>query len=579
MLESRILENVPDKPGVYVFKSAGIPIYIGKAKNLKKRLAAHFKAKTGKSKVIVNEADDLEIVILSSEKEALILEAQLIFEHKPKYNALLKDTQVYPYIKITDDYIPRVEIVRSRKGNGEFYGPFTNVQFTRKLFEVLRKIFKFRTCRKDLRASRNRLRPCMDFHLGLCSGVCVGEENESDYLYRLEKMREVLRGNFHFVLEYVRAKMEHHAKLLDFENAAKYRDLLLNFNRLMESQGVVLPYNYNFDVVVGKFNVFVIFRVRSGFLISKLVYEFDGELGEFIERYYLENHSEVPEKLIVENKRGLGTIAKVLGIRIVEPSDDWEVQLLEKALENLNYETGLILSNKNVLKQMKELLGLRRVPNRIEGIDISHIAGKFTTASLVVFENGEVKKDEYRRYKLGDILDDYESIRSVVKRRYSKRDVPDLLFIDGGIGQVRAALEGLREVGKDTDVVGIAKEEETIVTPNGNLKLPLDHPVLRLLVKLRDETHRVANAFTGKLSIKNKLKSFLDEVDGIGPKRKQLILKNFDSVEALKRTSKEDLERLLGKKTAERLLEKLNESFLSEAEDNELDNRGHGAII
>ncbi|ODN30879.1 excinuclease ABC subunit UvrC [Fervidobacterium thailandense] len=572
MLEPRVLESVPNKPGVYIFKHAGVPIYIGKAKSLKKRLTSHFKAVDGKSKLIVSEADDLEIIILANEKEALILEAQLIFEHKPKYNALLKDTQVYPYIKVSDEPVPRVEIVRSRKGTGEFYGPFTNVQFTRRLFEVLRKIFKFRTCKKDLSIPRNRLKPCMDFHLGLCGGICVGEETEDEYFSRLEKMREVLKGNFHFVVDYVKGKMEQHAKLLDFENAAKYRDLLLNFNKLMESQGVVLPHNYNLDVIVGKLDVFLVFRIRSGFLVSKLVYEFDGELEEFIERYYAEYRSDIPERIIVEKKRGLGTVARVLGLKIEEPSDEWERQLLDKAIDNLNYETGLILSNKNVLRQMKELLGLKRVPNRIEGIDISHLAGKFTTASLVVFENGEVKKDEYRRYKLGNILNDYESIRTVVKRRYAKHDVPDLLFVDGGVGQVKAALQGLREIGKETDVVGIAKEEETIVTPSGSLKLPLDHPVLRLLVKLRDETHRVANTFTGKLSITDKLKSFLDEVEGIGPKRKRLILENFPSLEALKRAPKEDLERLLGKRTAQRLLEKLNESFHSQAKDNELDN-------
>lgn len=561
MLDPKVLGNVPNKPGVYIFKCAGIPIYIGKAKSLKKRLTSHFRDTDGKSKLIVSEADDLEIIILTNEKEALILEAQLIFEHKPKYNALLKDTQVYPYIRITDEHIPRVEIVRSRKGTGEFYGPFTNVQFTRRLFEVLRKIFKFRTCKKDLRIPRNRLKPCMDFHLGLCGGVCVGEEREAEYFARLEKMKEVLQGNFRFVVDYVKEKMEQHAKFLDFENAAKYRDLLLNFNKLMESQGVVLPHKYNLDVVVGKLNLFLILRVRSGFLVSKLVYEFNGEIGEFIERYYAEHRSDVPERIIVEKKRGLRTVARVLELTIDEPSDDWERQLLEKAIDNLNYETGLVISNRDVLKQMKELLGLRRVPNRIEGIDISHLAGKFTTASLVVFENGEVKKDEYRRYKLGNVLNDYESIRTVVKRRYTKHDVPDLLFVDGGMGQVRGRTPGLNEIGKETDVVGIAKEEEMIVMPSGSLKLPLDHPVLRLLIKLRDETHRVANTFTGKLSITDKLKSFLDEVEGIGPKRRQLILKKFPSLEALAHASREDLERLLGKRTAQRLLEKLNEAF------------------
>ncbi|MFN3692306.1 MAG: GIY-YIG nuclease family protein, partial [Fervidobacterium sp.] len=255
MIDYSAIDNIPHKSGVYIFKKNNEFIYIGKAKDLKKRLTAHLKAKEGKSTLIVQEADNIEIIILENEKEALILEANMIFQYKPKYNAMLKDTQVYPYIRISNDEIPYVEIVRNRNNKGFFYGPFTNVHFTRQLFEVLRKVYKFRICKKDL---TKIIKPCMDYHLGLCSGVCVGFELREDYLTRIEELKEVLSGKFGNVVEFVKNKMEQHAKLLDFENAAKYRDILLNFNKIMENQGVVLPKDVNLDVIVGKHKTFVI---------------------------------------------------------------------------------------------------------------------------------------------------------------------------------------------------------------------------------------------------------------------------------------------------------------------------------
>lgn len=556
MLEISVIENIPHKTGVYLFKKAGEYIYIGKAKDLKKRLSSHFKAKEGKSKVIVEEADNLEVIILDNEKEALILEANLIFEHKPKYNAILKDTQVYPYIKISDDEIPYVEIVRNRKGTGKFYGPFTNVQFTRQLLEVLRKIYKFRTCRRDM----SRItKPCMDFHLGLCKGICVREDDPESYNDRINQLADVLKGNFSHVMDFVKFKMEQHAKLLDFENAAKYRDILLNFSRLMESQGVVLTEPVNLDVVVGRHNTFLVFKIRSGYLLSKLVYEYNEGVDDFIELFYVKNYNDLPEKVIVEKKtKALDVVSNTLGIRILQAQTDTEKQLLDKAITNLNYEIGLILSNRSILKQMKELLGLSKIPKRIEGVDISHLHGKDTVASLVVLENGEIKKDEYRRYKLGNILDDFESIRMFIKRRYTKHKLPDLLFVDGGIGQVNAAYDALIQISKECDVVGLVKQEEIIVTRYGEIKLPYDHPVLRLLVKIRDETHRVANEFTRKLTINRSLRSILDEIKWIGPKKKKLLLERYTSVEDILSVSRDEIEQLIGKKATDSLLSELS---------------------
>jgi len=557
MLREDTIENIPHRPGVYTFKSNGVPIYIGKAKDLKKRLTSHIKSKEGKSTLIVEEADALEVILLDNEKEALILEANMIFRYKPKYNALLKDTQVYPYIRISSDDVPYLEIVRARKGDGEFFGPFTNVYFTRQLFEVLRKVYKFRTCHKDLTNPRNNKKPCMDYHLGLCSGVCVGEESNEEYLLRIGELKKALSGDFTTVINFVKERMEQHSRLLDFENAIKYRDILVNFNKVMESQGVVLPSSFNIDVIVERSNTYLVFKIRSGYLLSKLIYEFEGSFEEFVELFYsnkLGSKSDLPNAIIVEKGSGMKTLSRLIGAEIREPNSDEEKQLLDKAIDNLNYEIGLILSNQRVLKQMKELLGLSKIPIRIEGMDISHTYGKNTVASLIVFENGEVKKDEYRRYKLGDILDDFESIRMVIRKRYTKHELPDLLFVDGGFGQVSAAYQALNEIGKECEVVGLAKEEEIIVTKAGEIKLSYDHPVLRLLVRLRDETHRVANTFQKTLSTKRSLRSVLDEVKGIGPKKKKLLLEHYNSVEQIRSVSREEIERLIGKKAAESLI-------------------------
>lgn len=560
MIGEEFLENIPHKPGVYIFKNGGVPVYIGKAKDLKKRLTSHTRAKGGKSKLIVEEADDLQVILLDNEREALILEANMIFRYKPKYNAMLKDTQAYPYIRISDDDIPYLEIVRTRKEEGEFFGPFTNVYFTRQLFEVLQKVYKFRTCQKDLHNPRNNKKACMNYHLGLCSGICIGEESKEKYLSQIHALKKVLSGDFSDVVDFVQERMEQHARLLDFENAIKYRDILVNFNKVMESQGVVLPKAFNMDVIVGKNGTYLVFKVRSGYLLSKLVYEFDGDIQEFIELFYsnvLGSKTDLPSVIIVEKGAKMKQLSRLLGIEIREPTNNEESQLLDKTIDNLNYEIGLILSNRNILKQMKELLGLSKIPSRIEGIDISHTYGKNTVASLIVFENGEVKRDEYRRYRLGDVLDDFESIRMVIKKRYAKHELPDLLFVDGGIGQVNAAYDALGEINKACDVIGLAKEEEIIVTRAGETKLSYDHPVLRLLVRLRDETHRVANTFQRELSTKRSLRSILDEIKGIGPKKKRILLERYGSVEQLRNVSREEIEQLIGKRATESLINEI----------------------
>ena len=543
-------KEAPEKPGVYIFKSSGKPIYIGKAKNLKKRLLQHLQAKEGKSVFVVQEADDIEWIVTLNEKEALLLEASLIFHHKPKYNTLLKSTEVYPYIRISEGPFPYVEMVRRKGRSGEYYGPFTSVKFVRELLDILQGILKFRTCRKTLSKVK---RPCMDYHIGRCIGPCIpGKVSEEEYEGVLEKLRSFLKGNVHEFVDEIRKKMEHHAQMLDFENAARYRDVLLRMEEMLQRQGVSLPDHRNLDVAVGEDGMFVVLRIRGGFLLGKLVYEMEGaSLEDFIEMFYT-TQADLPER-VVSDRAVESVVAAVKA-----PEDESERRLLEMALENLEEELKKRGMRKEMLKRLAEFVGLREI-RRIEGIDISHLQGKGTVASLVVFIDGKPAKEEYRRYRL-DLKkpDDYRAIKEVVARRYKKHDVPDLLFVDGGIGQVKAALHGLKLAGKRCKVVGLAKSEERVVREDGEFRLPLDSPIVRALVMVRDEAHRFALEGSRRVRQRDELRSILTGIEGIGPVRRRKLLKRYKSLEEIRSASVEELAQVLGsRKVAEKLKESI----------------------
>ncbi|MDK2885789.1 MAG: excinuclease subunit [Thermosipho sp. (in: thermotogales)] len=550
MLDKKIIEKISNKPGVYLFKKGKEYIYIGKAKNLKRRLSSHFTFKEEKSRLIIEEADDLETIIVTNEKEALLLEATLINKYMPKYNVMLKGNEFYPFIRISDGKFPYIEVVRNKRKDGLYFGPYTNIRYTRVLVEILQKILKFRTCKKEITKIK---KPCMFYHLNVCSAPCIGNIDEKSYNLSITKLESILKGDFDFVRNFIQTKMEHHAKMLDFENAIKYRDILLSFENLINSQGVILKDKRNTDYIEFSKNVFVILRVRGGALISKLVYEGEFTFEEFLYHFYFGISSEKPNKIVINHK-----IPIDFDIPISLPIDEDDKNLLKIAKENLdgiNLEKSISLET---LKKIKQYLKLNKIPRYIEGTDISHRNGKYTVASLVVFENGKPIPSLYRKYKLGDILNDYESIKLLVKKRYSKHKLPDLFFVDGGIGQVNAALDAFKELGFDfKNVVGIAKENETIIINGKKLTIPFDDPVLRALIKIRDETHRVANAFSGRLKLKNYKTRVLDEIPGIGPKRKKLLLKTFGSIENIKKASLDELQKLIGKKLAKRLKEEL----------------------
>ncbi len=549
----KLIKNFPESPGVYIFKREGKPIYIGKAKNIKKRLQQHAQMRFGKSLYIIHDADSVDFIKTSTEKEALILEANLVYNEKPKYNTQLKSTEVYPYVSISDGDFPYVEIVRRKRDGKEIYGPFTSVKFLKELLDVLQSFLKFRTCRKKLERIK---RPCMDYHIGRCLGPCVKDKvNPEEYSKVINELRNFLKGNVRGFVERLKEKMERHAKLLDFENAARYRDVLLKLSEMLQRQGVELSVDKNLDVVVGDDGLFVVLKIRGGYLLGKLVYEMDGaDVRDFIEHFYVKV-SEPPQRILSTE-----SVENVLELVVSPPHDDEEKLLIELALKNLEEELRLKGIRREQLKRLGEFAGLKEPPTRIEGIDISHLHGKGTVASVVVFINGLPEKSEYRRYRINlPKPDDYRAIKEVIIRRYRKYKLPDILFIDGGIGQVKAAFHGLKKLGKekDTVILGLAKSEERIVRLDGEHKLPLESPIVRALVSIRDEAHRFAVEGNRIVRKNDTLRSFLQNVEGIGPVRKKRLLQAYTSLEDIKKASVEELAEIIGSKSVAQRLKKM----------------------
>ncbi len=573
LIDKSVLQDIPKKPGVYIFKDIeGTPIYIGKAKNLKSRVSSYFNRSNyiGNEKIpmMLEEAVNLDYIVTSNENQAFILEANLIYVHKPKYNIMLKDTRVYPYILVTEEKFPKIKYVRVKKEEkGKYFGPYSDVKFVKDVIEVLQSVYKVRSCNRNL---ERKSKPCFLYHLGKCYGPCYTDVDEKVYNESVEKVLDFLSGNISEVENYLKKMMVEYAELKNFEKAAQMRDTLYKLESLFEEIAVEYKNGANIDIIMYEPPVYIVLIVRKGYLISKLSFTLDGKLEDFLYQYYIIRNNEPPTVILTmyeENvnqdvinylsERGLKRIEKI----------GTNSKLYEIALKNLNEEVKRQSDLSSSLKLAKEILSLKKIPCVIEGIDVSHLQGLYTVASVVCFEDGKPKKDNYRKYRLDNIKapDDYESIKTVIKRRYSNHPLPDLLFIDGGKGQVNSAVEALEDIGyslKDVDVVGIAKEDERIVFPGEipDLHLPLDHPVLRLLIYVRDETHRFAIGFNRSLRTKRYEKTRLDQIPGVGPKRKKALIKHFGGINKIREASTEEIAEVVkSQKIAQRIKEYLGE--------------------
>jgi len=603
------LDALPTRPGVYLMKDAeGTVLYVGKAVNLRARVRSYFHASaehSPKIRRLVASIADLDFIVTASELEALILESNLIKEHKPRYNVRLKDDKRYPYIKVTwQEDFPRVLIVRRMERDGaRYFGPFTAAWAVQQTLQTLRRVFPYLTCNRVITGQDERA--CLYYDIGLCLGPCIGAAGREEYRAMMDRLCRFLEGRADEITADLESRMQAAAERWQFEQAAVYRDQLAAIRRVIERQKIISPDMADQDVIAfaradGDACVQVFF-IRHGRLIGREYFVLDGAAEEadagviasFVKQFYDEAAyvppeillpHEIDEALIIQewlhSRRGDKVILQV-------PDQGHRRELVEMAAENaaetLNHLRAQWLTDEGkqaqALADLQEFLGLESPPNRIEGYDISTIQGTATTGSMVVFVKGVPHKSDYRRFKIQTVVgsDDYASMREMLRRRFrratepeavqtpgGKRSawhlLPDLLVVDGGRGQLNVALEVLEEYGLRGQVpaVGLAKQEEELYLPDRAEPLRLPR-TLSLLQRIRDEAHRFAITYHRQVRGKQTVISQLDEVPGIGPRRRSALLKQFGSIEAIRAASVEELAAVPGmtRKVAEQLKESL----------------------
>ncbi len=550
------VNELPESPGVYIFKKGSTIIYVGKAKNLKKRVRSYFSSRAPhKAREIVATADTLERVILSNEREALVMEANLIYKHKPRFNTLLKETRAYPYVRFAGGDFPYLEITHEKTPDS--LGPFTSVHFLRTLIDSIQPILQIRTCRYDLEKVK---RPCLEYGMKRCTAPCVGMISKEDYEQRIELTKSFLSGDIGTLKRWIKERIELYSNRKMFENAARLKHMYDRLEGFLEDQGVELADSIDMDALAVKGGAAVLLKIRKGVMLAKLEFEMKGGYDDFLKWYYMGRGEEIPSVIVAaERFKGMKLWSGRLSSTVKNASEAMEKKVSSIATENLESHLKSAAFLRVSLRRLKEIAELEEPPRFIEGIDISHTGGTLTVASVVVFENGKPNKNLYRRYRLSGFSkpDDFEAMRQVVRRRYSKHPLPDLLMIDGGKGQVNVVSEELKAIEKTAKIVGLAKEDERIVFPGRkeDLHLPVDDGSLRILIAMRDEAHRFATSYHYLLRDRKMTDSRLDSIPGVGSKRKKALLKAFGSLRGIKNASHDDLKAVVGEKLAKKIEE------------------------
>ena len=568
-------DNLPNKPGVYIMRDENDTIiYIGKAKNLIKRVKSYFREKLDrpKTQILMSHFHSLEYIVTNSEKEALILEANLIKKHRPRYNVQLKDDKRYPYVKITDEEFPRLVITRNVTKNGIFYGPFTDVGSVRQTVKFLKSLFKIRTC-------RNMNGPCLNSQIELCYAPCDGKISKEEYAEIINKIDLFFQGKYSTIVKNLKKEMTDAALNEEYEKAAVLRDQIQSIEEIMEKQFVeLMDDDLDQDVIAiapGKNEVVVIIMpIRNGkivgrddFLMSGSEHDSTSEvIFAFIQQYYGYNRH-VPKQILLDediNEKELleEWLSDLRGnkVHIKVPQKGVKLRLVKMARKNAEIIKHQKKKMENALIELKKYLKLEKLPIVIEGYDISNISGKFAVGSKVSFKDGKPNKKMYKHFRMETPgPNDFAMMKELLTRRLKMVDrdpEPDLIVIDGGKGQLGMACDVLEELDlTHIPIIGLAKEFEEIYLPNTSrpIIIPKNNKALHLLQQVRDESHRFAITYHRKLRSKNISNSSLDDIPGIGKKRKINILKEFGSIDEVKKASVEDLAKIKGmnQKTAE----------------------------
>ena len=586
------LKDVPKNPGVYLHSNLKKEIiYVGKANSLQDRLKYYFSPQldaTPKIKELMNNIHDFDFIVTETEQEALLLENQLIKKYQPKYNARLKDDKSYPYIKITkSEEFPQIIISRNPKNDkNKYYGPYSSISSVRQTLDLLSKIFPYRTCTKEITGKDKKA--CLEFDIGRCKAPCTGNSDQEEYEEIISSVEKFLSGKTSPIVKEIKNEMMKASNSQNYERAAVYRDRIKAIERILEKQKVSGLRYETFDLISCVKNdneaMIIVFNIRKGnmighhnYIMEGITEENDNQLiSKFIEYYYSDNNN-IPKSIICpidpHNKTFIrnwlsNKTNKNITIHTPVKGKKRDIILManENAVENLNrMNIKFISKTKSIeigLQQLRDELGLHELPKRIECFDISHLQGSNVVASMSVLVNGIPLKSHYRRFKIKTNLignDDYYSVKEVINRRlmrminkdkdqsFSKK--PNLILIDGGKGQLNSVMEVVLELGvENISIASIAKKEERIFLPDfsESILLPKKSNGLFILQKSRDEAHRFAVNYHRNIRSKNTFNSPLDNIEGIGPKKKKLLLKKFGSIQSIKESNINDLVEIKG---------------------------------
>ena len=588
---SKIVANISTNPGVYSFKDKkGDIIYIGKAKNLKKRVSSYFNKSNNNSKnqIMISKAVDVDTLIVRNEVEALLTEANLIKIHKPRYNVFLKDDKTFPYIIITNEPFPRVEIIRKKnlkKDGNLYFGPYTDVNYLRSILKVLHQVFPLRTCSffiNEETIKSRKIKVCLDYHIKKCDGPCEGLVSDLDYRKMIGQVIDFLKGKNQKIKLDITSRMKHASQKQKYEEAAMLRDQIIALDSFEKKQSKVSQDFSNKDIInisyKDNYAIAFIMRIRNGLLVGrdsfnlKMIHNFNinDELEKFIVQYY-KLTMDIPSEIIIGykiyNTKNIEKWLKTKNnkkVSIIMPLKGEKKHMLDLCIKNNElYLKNSIIKKINrkeyvpkTLSQLKDDLNMSVIPKRIEAFDNSNIQGEQAVAGVVCFLDGKPQKKEYRHFNIKTVkgIDDFESMREVVYRRYSRqlkenKILPDLILIDGGKGQLSAAKSSLDKLGLGyITIIGLAKKLEEVYVPGLSQPQNIDKtsPGLYLLRLIRDEVHRYAVSFHRKKRKNNMLQSNLSKVKGLGLKRIKLLWDNYNTIDEMLSTSDNEIYKKTG---------------------------------
>lgn len=578
------LALLPSKPGCYIHKDKnGNVIYVGKAKNLKKRVSSYFnKIHTGKTKALVDNINDFEYIVTNSEIESFILEINLIKKYSPKYNILLKDDKTYPYIELTNEKYPRVKIIRTKtrkKTKSKLFGPFPNVVSARKTVDLINRIYPLRKCntlKKDL---------CLYYHINECLGYCKYNISKEQIDLMIKEITEVLNGNYKEITKKLEEEMFKESENLNYEKALELKKMIEDVKTTISKQIVVSNVKYNFDVfgyyVKDNYLSIETLFIREGIIIGRVhkIFDITDEINDVYLRYITNFYEkyELPKEIIIQDENEISLLSTYLNTKVNCPKKGDIKHILDMAINNaeiyLNENLEIVKKDlkikKEVLEKLKSLLNLTSL-KRIDLFDNSHLFGTYYVGCMVVYEDLEPNKNLYRKYKISlDVKDDLSAMKEVIYRRYyrmllDKEVYPDLIIIDGGSLQIKVVVEVLNSLGLSIKVIGLKKDDKhktnIIVDDNLNeISIKQDNHLFLYLTKMQDEVHRFAISFHRNLKSKGSLESVLSNVSGLGDKRRTALLKKYGSLKKIEEASIDELKSIIPEEIAKNLKKYLKE--------------------